>query len=58
VDRVVDETDKERDHYVKAHYGRDRQDLTAYDLVLNTERLGFEGAAALIVAEAKRREWR
>lgn len=57
VDRVVDETDKERDHYVKSHYGRDRQDLTAYDLVLNTERLGFEGAAALMVAEAKRRGW-
>lgn len=57
VDRVVDETDKERDHYVKSHYGRDRQDLTAYDLVLNTERLGFEGAAALIVAETKRRGW-
>jgi cytidylate kinase len=58
VDKVVDETDKERDHYVKAHYGRDRQDLTVYDLVLNAERLGFEGAAALVVAEAKRRGWR
>ena len=58
VDRVVDETDKERDHYVKAHYGRDRQDVTVYDLVVNAERLGFEGAAALVVAEAKRRGWR
>ena len=58
VDKVVDETDRERDHYVKSHYGRDRQDLTAYDLVLNTERLGFEGAAALIVTEAKRRGWK
>lgn len=58
VDRVVDETDKQRDHYVKAHYGRDRQDLTTYDLVLNAERLGFEGAAALVVAEARRRGWR
>jgi cytidylate kinase len=58
VDKVVDETDKERDHYVKAHYGRDRQDVTVYDLVVNAERLGFEGAAALVVAEAKRRGWR
>ena len=58
VDKVVDETDKERDHYVKANYGRDRQDLTSYDLVLNAERLGFEGAAALVVAEAKRRGWK
>jgi cytidylate kinase len=58
VDRVVDETDKERDHYVKSYYGRDRHDLTNYDLVLNAETLGFEGAAALIVAEARRRGWR
>ncbi len=58
VDKVVDETDKQRDQYVKTHYGRDRQDLTVYDLVLNAERLGFEGAAALVVAEARRRGWR
>ncbi len=57
VDKVVDETDKQRDQYVKTHYGRDRQDLTAYDLVLNAERLGFEGAAGLVVAEAHRRRW-
>lgn len=58
VDRVVDETDKQRDRYVKSHYGRDRQNLTTYDLVLNAERLGFDGAAHLIVAEARRRGWR
>jgi cytidylate kinase len=58
VDRVLDDTDRQRDQYVKTHYGRDRQDLTAYDLVLNAERLGFEGAAALVVAEARRRGWR
>jgi len=58
VDKVVDETDKQRDNYVTSHYGRDRQDLTTYDLVLNAERLGFEGAAALIVAEARRRSWK
>jgi cytidylate kinase len=58
VDKVVDETDKQRDHYVKTHYGRDRHDITNYDLVLNAETLGFDGAAALMVAEAKRRGWR
>jgi cytidylate kinase len=58
VDKVVDETDKQRDHYVKSHYGRDRHDITNYDLVVNAETLGFEGAAALMVAEAKRRGWR
>jgi cytidylate kinase len=57
VDKVVDETDRERDHYVKTYYGRDRQDLTNYDLVVNAETLGFEGAAGLIVAEARRRGW-
>jgi cytidylate kinase len=57
VDKVLDETDRQRDQYVKTHYGRDRQDLTVYDMVLNAERLGFEGAASLIVAEVKRRGW-
>jgi len=57
VDKVVDETDRQRDHYVKTYYGRDRQDLTNYDLVVNAETLRFEGAAALVVAEAKRRGW-
>ncbi len=57
VDKVIDETDQHRDQYVKTHYGRDRQDLTQYDLVLNAERLGFEGAAEVVVAEVKRRHW-
>jgi cytidylate kinase len=58
VDKVVAETDKQRDHYVKSHYGRDRHDLTNYDLVVNAETLGFEGAAALMIAEARRRGWK
>ena len=57
VDKVIDETDQQRDHYVKTHYRRDRQDLTQYDVVLNAERLGFEGAAEVIVTEVKRRKW-
>ncbi len=57
VERVVDETDRRRDHYVKTYYGRLRQDVTNYDMVLNAEKLGFEGAAALIIAEAQRRRW-
>jgi len=57
VDKVIDEIDLHRDQYVKMHYGRDRQDLTQYDVVLNAERLGFEGAAEVIVAEVKRRGW-
>ena len=57
VDKIIDETDQNRDQYVKSHYRRDRQDLTQYDLVLNAERLGFDGAAEVIVAEVKRRRW-
>lgn len=56
-DKVIQETDQHRDEYVKTRYGRDRQDLTQYDLVLNAERLGFEGAAEAIVAEVRRRGW-
>lgn len=56
-DAMMQETDAHRDEYVKTHYGRDRQDLTQYDLVLNAERLGFEGAASAIVTEIKRRGW-
>ena len=57
VDKAIDDTDHHRDQYVKTHYGRDRQDLTQYDLVLNAERLGFDGAADVVVAEVKRRRW-
>jgi cytidylate kinase len=54
---VVDDIDRQRDHYVKTYHGRARQDVTNYDLVLNAEKLGFDGAAALVVAEARRRGW-
>ena len=57
-DKVIEETDTHRDDYVKTHYGRNRQDLTQYDLVLNAERLGFDGAADVVVQEVKRRGWR
>lgn len=55
--KVVDETDKQRDRYVHSYFGRARQAPENYDLVVNAERLGFDGAAALIVAEVKRRGW-
>jgi CMP/dCMP kinase len=57
-DKVVDETDRQRDQYVKTYYRRHRQDFTNYDLIVNTERLGVEGAAGLVVSEARRRRWR
>lgn len=57
VEKVLDETDKRRDQYVKTYSGRVRRDVENYDLVVNAERLGIDGAAAVIVAEAKRRGW-
>jgi cytidylate kinase len=57
VEKVVDETDRSRDHYVKTHYRRARQAPENYDLVVNSEKLGFAGAAALVVTEARRRGW-
>lgn len=57
VDHIVDEIDQQRDYYVRAYYGRTRQDLGNYDLVLNAERLGLDGAAAVIVSEVRRRGW-
>src|SRR2546426_66135 len=58
VEKVVDETDRQRDQYVRTYYGRHRPDVVNYDLVVNTERLGIDGAAALVVDEARRRNWR
>ena len=54
---AMDRTDADRDRYVERWYGRRRQDPANYHLVLNTGWLGYDGAAALIVAEATRRGW-
>src|SRR5882762_1750794 len=58
VEKVVDETDRQRDQYVRARASGRRRDVVNYDLVVNTEKLGIDGAAALVVAEARRRSWR
>jgi len=53
--RLVDETNKQRDQWVRLHWERDRRDLENYDLSVNTERLGIQGAAGLVVAAARMR---
>ena len=53
--RLVDETNKQRDQWVRLHWERDRRALENYDLSVNTERLGIEGSAQLIVSAAKSR---
>ncbi|HEV8612658.1 MAG TPA: cytidylate kinase-like family protein [Gemmatimonadales bacterium] len=54
-EKVLQETDANRARYLKQHYGRDWEDTSNYHMVLNTGSLGLDGAAALIVACAKRR---
>ena len=51
--RLVDNTNKVRDQWVRLHWERDRRAHENYDLSVNTERLGIEGAAELVVSAAK-----
>ena len=53
----LDESDAERALYFREFYDVDWNDATQYDLVLNTSRLGFEGAAALVLARARALGW-
>lgn len=53
---VLKRTDKNRARYHREYYDRDWDDPANYDMVLNTGRLGFDGASAAIVARA-REQW-
>jgi CMP/dCMP kinase len=53
--RLVDNINRERDQWVRLHWERDRRAHENYDLSVNTERLGIEGAADLIVIAARKR---
>jgi len=53
--RLVDDTNKQRDQWVRLHWERDRRAHDNYDLSVNTERLGIQGAADLIVSAARTR---
>ncbi|MAE95218.1 MAG: hypothetical protein CL910_11210 [Deltaproteobacteria bacterium] len=55
--RLLDETDSERTRYFREYYDRDPDDAIHYDLVLNTGRLGVDGAANLVVARARALGW-
>jgi len=55
---TVHRIDRNRQRYHRQYYGRDWDDATNYDMVLNTGWLGFDGAAALIVARAEQLGWR
>jgi cytidylate kinase len=53
-ERIVRETDANRQRYHREYYNRDWDDPLNYHMVLNTERLGLDGAALAIVAEVRR----
>ena len=55
--RVVDEMDTNRQRYHKENFGRDWNDPVNYHMVLNTELLGVEGAADVVVARARALGW-
>ena len=54
-ERVMQQTDAQRERYHREHYGRDWNDPVGFHMVLNTERLGFDGASDIIVAYARHR---
>jgi cytidylate kinase len=54
---LLETTDFNRANYHREFYGRDWSDPVHYHMVLNTELLGFEGAAKVIVARARALGW-
>lgn len=54
---TVERRDANRIRYHREYYARDCDDPRHYDLVLNTERLGFLGAADQIVHRARALGW-
>jgi cytidylate kinase len=53
----MDATDADRDRYMDKWYKRKRQDPSNYHLTLNTDWLGYDGAADLVVAAVRARGW-
>jgi cytidylate kinase len=56
-EKLMDETDAHRARYHREHYGRDWDDPAHFHMLLNTGLLGLDGAASVIVDEARRRGW-
>jgi cytidylate kinase len=51
----VDKMNRQREQYVKRHWGRDWRALDNYHLCLDTGRLGIDAAADVVVAAARER---
>ena len=55
--RMMEDTDRNRQRYHREYYNRDWADPTHFHLVLNTGLLGYEGAGNVIVDRARRMGW-
>jgi CMP/dCMP kinase len=53
--KLVDDTNSRREQWVKKHWGRSWRDHSNYHLSVNTDWLGIQGAAELIVIAARKR---
>jgi cytidylate kinase len=51
--KVIKRSDSNRADYIKRFYGVDSEEATHYDLVINTDRVAPQQAAALIVSAAR-----
>ena len=56
-ERTLEDTDAQRARYHRENYGRDWDDPVNFHMVLNSERLGFEGAAEVVVGRARALGW-
>ena len=52
-ERLVRETNRQREQYVRRHWHREWLDVRNYHLCVDTEFLGIEGAAALVTEVAR-----
>jgi hypothetical protein len=53
--RVVEETNHQREQFVKRHWNRNWRDFANYHLCVNTAWLGIDGAAELVAQLARER---
>ena len=53
--KLVDDTNKQREQWVRAHWNRDWRAAENYDVCVNTQALGIEGAAQVIVSVTRDR---
>ncbi len=56
-EKLMDQTDAQRARYHREHYGRDWDDPSHFHMLLNTGLLGLEGAADVILAQARAMGW-